>query len=138
MVHLTLSSQLDFLTGVVILVFAVARISHLLAYEQGPFDIFERIRLLMGAKHLPFGEPPATRHNLIHRKQGDKLILLYSVPTNEFGMLLYCHWCNSLWVAAFVTGLWLLDWRWALTFCLPFAFSTCSIMLDGVFNHAGN
>ena len=59
---------------------AVWRLSALIAYERGPFAIFQRIRTVVGIDHFDDGSPdPASVHG-------------------ELAQLLHCVWCVSLWI----------------------------------------
>lgn len=59
------------------------RVAHLLVVEDGPFDIFEKIRQMVGIKS---GE-----------------------IDSFFGLLLSCMFCTTVWTCIFMYGLWLLS-----------------------------
>jgi Protein of unknown function (DUF1360) len=73
------------LYDITILMFAIARLSSLIAKEDGIFDIFLKIREYFGvyAIELP------------------NLDVVYEANT-IIGKLLKCYWCNSIWVAFFI------------------------------------
>ena len=64
---------------------AVWRLSSLLANEDGPFDVFARIRNLLGVKY---------------RNEGGELG--ESFGTNWISKGIICTWCVSVWVGAIV------------------------------------
>lgn len=93
-----------------ILGMATWRITSLLVREQGPWNIFERIRELSG---------------IIHDEDGNVL----AIPDNFFADVLSCVWCCSIWVA----------FGWSIVFfiypvitwvAIPFALSSITIFLD--------
>jgi hypothetical protein len=86
---------------------ATWRISNMLVEEEGPYDIFERLRHRLGVQYLEDGA--AYSHN-------------------EWGKLFTCVWCMSVWVGAIVfivstlTGV-----AW---FGIPFALSALAIIIN--------
>lgn len=56
--------------------------------EDGPFDIFKRIRGLFGVKHHDDGT-------------------VAQIPDNTLAKLFTCIWCMSVWMAGAVYGLWI-------------------------------
>lgn len=59
---------------------AVWRVSSLLVHEQGPFNVFTKIRELAGIQHDTDGK-------------------VWIIPSNFFAQVLSCVWCVSLWVS---------------------------------------
>ena len=72
------------------LIYALAtwRLSHMLACERGPFDVFGKLRAVAGVGYEADGS---------------------LVAETEAAQLITCVWCNSVWVAA---GLGALRWLW--------------------------
>jgi hypothetical protein len=58
--------------------FATLRIASLIAQERGPWDMFGKLRDLVGVRYDGVGLPHAT---------------------NELARGITCVWCNSLWIA---------------------------------------
>lgn len=71
----------------VLLGLAAWRMAALLAYERGPFNVFMRLRQVLGFTHYDSGEP-------------------HIWPDNAVGRLFSCVWCLGLWTAAAAYGLW--------------------------------
>jgi hypothetical protein len=74
-------NPLDFLIGAL----AVWRVSAMIAYERGPFKLFERLRAATGIFHFDDGSPD------------------HDLATKEIQKLMLCVWCSSpyfavLWV----------------------------------------
>jgi hypothetical protein len=76
---------IDFIIGIM----TVYRLSSLLSYENGPFEIFVRIRRWAGIMHDDEGIP-------------------IQWPRTFFGELLSCLWCNSVWMGFF----------WIVAYCI--------------------
>lgn len=94
-----------------ILALATWRIAHLLAYEEGPACIFERLRVKAGVRYDAQSQPyPAT-----HLAKG-----------------LTCLWCNSVWVGMLWALLWLALPGVVFWLGLPFALSTAAILVEEV------
>jgi hypothetical protein len=92
---------------VLILALATWRASSLLANEDGPFGMFEHLRLAVGAYYDEYGQ----------RLGGNTL---------STGML--CVWCSSVWIGAFWAALYLLIGEvWP---ALPFALSAAAILVE--------
>lgn len=68
---------------------AAWRITALLSYEQGPFDIFVRFRKFLGFDHT-FGKP-------------------ISWPDTFLANIISCVWCLGIYSAAAMWGLWQLS-----------------------------
>ena len=97
---------------VVIAAAAVWRLSALVAYERGPFDVFVRLRTRMGITAGDDGAPLAWNENsFLHG-------------------LMVCVWCNSLWVAAPVLAAWLVAPAAARIACLWLALSAGAIAIE--------
>lgn len=61
-----------------VLAVAVWRATHMVVYDLGPFDAFERLRALAGAREV-----------------GGKIVV-----RGTLGKLVTCPWCVSIWMAA--------------------------------------
>jgi hypothetical protein len=95
---------------------AVWRISSLLVHEDGPADVFAKLRMITGMKYnehsIPYG-------------------------TNIISSLLSCVWCVSIWVAAFIA---ILDKPANIHtfFRRAMASSAIAIMIDEIINRENN
>lgn len=96
----------------IITALATWRISSMFVREDGPFDVFDRIRILAGVRY-------------------DIDDIAYG--TNVISSLLSCLWCTSIWVA-FVTALYLRPVGVADWFVMSLALSAMSILFDKVLN----
>lgn len=67
---------------------AAWRLTALLSYERGPFDVFLRLRERLGFEHHDSGDPSM-------------------IP--DAWLVLGCPWCLGLYMAAVVYGLWQLS-----------------------------
>jgi len=80
---------------------ATWRLTTMLWYEYGPFDVFLKIRTWAGAHEQP--------------------------PQTFQAKLLSCYWCLSFWVGL---GCALVMWLWWYAL-IPFALSAAAILLSG-------
>lgn len=92
-----------------ILALATWRLSSLLANEDGPFQVFERLRQAAGVEI---------------DKEG------YRIGSNQFTKGLLCVWCNSVWCGAMLTALFLISAKIAVLASLPLALSAGAIVID--------
>ena len=69
---------------------AAWRLTALVSYERGPFDICLRLRERLGFEHSDDGEPTAWPDNMVVR-------------------MVACAWCLGLWMVLPVYGLWVLE-----------------------------
>lgn len=100
-------TPLDF----VILCLATWRVSVLFSKEEGPFDVFKRLREKTGIQHDDNGE-------------------VLMIPHKFFAELLSCVWCTSIWVGAFWGLFWLALPNVCIAFAILFAFSSAAILID--------
>lgn len=66
---------------------AAWRVSALVSYERGPFDVFLRFREMLGFKHGDNGEP-------------------WSWPETPLAKLVSCPWCVGIWAAVGFWAMW--------------------------------
>lgn len=97
---------MDFL---IILILATWRISSLFVNEDGPFDMFARLRALVGIRY-------------------NELSNAYS--TNVLAGLFNCLWCFSVWVGLALMISYSQYPNQTILVCLPFALSAGAIMVD--------
>ncbi len=69
---------------------AAWRLTALVSYERGPFDIFLKLRGLLGFQHGDNGVPTAW-------------------PSGVIQEMISCPWCLGLWMAGAMYGLWQLE-----------------------------
>lgn len=87
-------------------ILATWRVTSLFVYEEGPWELFEKLRYKTGVYFLnPDTEQPETM----------------------LGKLLSCFWCTSIWVAALV-GL-ILTQSWTIIVVVP-SLSAGAILID--------
>ena len=96
---------------VLLLALATWRIAHLLAYEDGPAHLFERLRVRAGVRYDEHSQP---------------------YPATNLAEGLTCLWCNSVWVGALWTGAWLALGDSVTWLALPFALSALAIVTEEV------
>lgn len=90
---------------------AVWRLSSLFIHEDGPWNMFQRIREWAGIVHDENGVP-------------------WIVPGSFFAQLLSCVWCISVWFGAFFAVGMLLFPAITLVIAIPFALSAVAIFLN--------
>lgn len=97
------------ITAMLIIGLAAWRITALISYERGPFDIFARFRSLLGIDHDP--NPPNEP---------------ISWPNNSLARAITCPWCLGLWMAVACWGL----WEWEPTVVMVIAASTVLVAVE--------
>lgn len=98
-------------TDLLIYGLATWRLASLFVQEDGPFDVFVKLRELAGIEHDENKEP-------------------YIIPDNFFAGILSCVWCCSMWAALLWGVIYLLFPVWSLKIAMVFAFSTIAIVID--------
>lgn len=98
------------MNGLHILILALAtwRLSSLLAMEDGPYQVFHKLRLLTGVEYRDGG---------VH-------------PRNELARGLVCLYCNSVWIGALATVLYLTIGIEIVWVALPLALSALAIIVS--------
>lgn len=94
----------------IVLSLAVWRLSSLFAAEEGPWEIFEKIRQFSGVKYKEV--PPYEMYG-----------------TNVVSRGLICVWCNSIWIGLLATILYAISTDTIYLF-IPFSLSGVAILLD--------
>lgn len=103
---------MDALTFIV-LALATWRISSFLVREDGPWMMFEKIRIKSGLQRLSPAYPG------------------YAIPDKFFAQLLSCVWCTGVWVGVLWTVFYLFFPTISFCCALPFALSAMAICIDG-------
>ncbi len=99
----------------VIVALTVWRISALISYEDGPFNVFRWIRERIGIEHYD---------------DGTKIEKEYK----GLASLFYCVWCISLWIGLFAAAMYWQRPILTVMFSLPFALSAGAIVVERI-NH---
>ncbi|MHA2265734.1 MAG: DUF1360 domain-containing protein [Candidatus Thorarchaeota archaeon] len=108
----------------VIYVLAVFRLTHLLWYENGPWDVFDWLRAKAGIKHV--GRPIYTYDGEHAGHATDKV-----VPDTFFAQLLDCPLCLSMWLAVPALVAWALNWFWLDVIAVWLALAAVQLLLFG-------
>ena len=135
-------TELDFLFHIVILALAAWRVSSMLATEDGPFQIFERMRVRMGIRYDAHSQPyypgwvTVAQELSFTQKQIDRpwdfpAVLPVYLWWN-FGCGLCCVWCNSVWLSVVAVPLYLLWPFTVVSFALLFALSALVIVIEKI------
>jgi len=100
----------------IILIMAIWRLSSLIAREDGLFDVFGKIRVMLGVRYDKHGFP----YGSTHISEG-----------------LICMWCNSIWLGILfaITYHFYPDITIALSF--PFALSTGALVMERIIDGTG-
>jgi hypothetical protein len=103
-------SPMDFL----LMGLATWRLASLLIDEDGPWDIFARLRYKAGVRYdehsVPYGQ-------------------------NVLASLLTCMWCGSVWVGGAMAVAYLTVGSLTTLLCLPLALSAAAIVLSRMVRH---
>lgn len=102
--------RFDFL----VLALAIWRVANMLVNEDGPWMVFEHLRLKIGLQPAP--APDMVRET--------------DPPGRMPGSLFACVWCLSLWVAGLFVALLAFRRKAAMWLAMPFALSSISCLLD--------
>lgn len=78
---------MDFLE-LLIMILATWRLASMFVSEDGPFDVFRRIRSIIGVTHHDDGT-------------------IAQIPDRTLSKLFTCMWCMSIWMAGVVYGFWI-------------------------------
>lgn len=107
-----------------VLVLATWRLSSLLADENGPYNVFDKLRRLAGVDFVGTTSTADYADNNVGISENG------SGVTGELATGLICKWCNSVWIGIFITVvLWITGNKLASP-VLPFALSGGSIVVD--------
>lgn len=98
----------------VILSLAIWRISNMLVAEDGPWLVFEHLRLKLGL--LPPAAPGWTRET--------------DPPGRMPGTLLACVWCMSVWISLVYFAIFAIWPALGMVLSIPFALSAAACLVD--------
>lgn len=96
------------LVNFIVLALATWRISSILVYEEGPFDICARFRNAIGVKYDSHA---------------------HTYGENMLANLFTCLWCLSIWVGIAIAAFYVLVGDIAVVACLPFALSAVAVII---------
>lgn len=100
----------------IILALAIWRIGNMLVKEDGPWLMFEHLRLKAGLMPQSADHPMGVRET--------------DPPGRMPGSLFTCVWCMSIWVAGVWTVFYALNKKIASWAAMPFALSAISCVID--------
>ncbi len=92
---------------------ATWRITSMIVNEEGPFQLFERFRYMIGIRYDEHSE---------------------RIATNVFAEGLSCVWCTSVWIGGLVVGLYLLCPKPTFIVSLICSVSAISILIERMVN----
>ena len=84
--------------------------SSLIVHEEGPFNIFMKIREFFGIQH----------------DNG----IAYMIPDSFIAGLISCVWCFSIWLSVLWAVLWFISPEITLYVSIPLAFSAFAIIVE--------
>ena len=93
-----------------ILALATWRLSSLLSIEDGPYDIFDRLRAYVGIWYDDYS---------------------IAQSNNELARMLKCVWCVSVWIGVLMTVVYWLLGDVVIWLVLPLALSAAAIAING-------
>lgn len=100
--------------GLVLVALAAWRVTSLLVEEEGPWDIFCKMRHALGVRYDAHSQ---------------------AYGLNVVGKALCCVWCTSVWVGTAGALCLLLAPTLTVMLSLPLAFSAMAILLNSVVSH---
>lgn len=103
--------MLDFL----ILSLAVYRLSMFMVYDDGPFDVFQRLRESIGILYYDNGEPIEGEYK-------------------GWAKLLSCLWCVSVWLGFLLAICYALSPSSTVILCSPFSLSAAAMIIERIVN----
>jgi hypothetical protein len=101
------------LTDFIIIALATWRVSNLITYEMGPYDVFDKFRAKIGIVYDEYGNP---------------------YGQNELANLVKCLWCLSIWIGVILTIVYVLFDIWIL---IPFAASAVAVIASETVDNDG-
>lgn len=116
-----------------ILALATWRLSSLVATEDGPLDLFLKLRVSVGMRFTANSTPyfPSWESWLEnHQQYKSNLDVAYMLWS--FGKGLCCPWCNSVWFGLLMTVFYLLWPDGAVALSLPLSLSAAAIVVDAI------
>ena len=88
---------------------AVWRLSHMLVHEEGPFDIFGKLRDISGLSYDAYSQP---------------------ITPNVFSKILMCVNCTSVWVSIVLGLLYLININLFTVAVVPFGASAIAAIIN--------
>lgn len=108
--------------------FAVWRISFILVYEEGLFQVAERIRRFIGIRL--WWELDVNEQEIWINSNPTITDIPESIGFNTFAKMLLCLGCTSVTVGAIITVLHLVNPTVTLYLTAPFALSTIAVVIE--------
>jgi hypothetical protein len=110
----------------VILFLATWRLASLLADENGPQDIFYRLRTVLGVKY----------ETVKYQYAGTEMEKDIATSDRMLGRMILCIWCNSFWIGVVETIGILLVPHTTILLLTPFALSAMAVYISGLRKYA--
>jgi hypothetical protein len=95
--------------SLVVIGLACARLSWLVAREDGPYDLLSRLRYALGVRYDKTSQP---------------------YGTTMLSKMIICYYCNSIWIGIFLAVLYKLTDGLIVWLSLPFALSEAAVFLN--------
>lgn len=104
----------------IVVALAVWRLASMLAWEEGPFDLFPKIRYAFFVRYDQHTNMYVTHESTT----------AWGKLREEIGEMLICVWCNSVWLGAGATLLYYLFPALTYWLSLPLALSAAAIVVQ--------
>jgi len=101
-------------TDLIVLGLATWRLTSLIVWEAGPWDILAHLRHLLGV-----------RYDAQSQRYADTML----------GRMVICPWCASVWCGVAMTVFYLLTPRVSVWIGLPLAFSAVAVLIEKAVSH---
>jgi hypothetical protein len=126
-------TELMFALHLIVLVMATWRLSSLFASEEGPFDIFLRLRMAVGMRYDHTSKPyfplwEEFKSDYPVKDQENGFVYLYW----SLGKGMCCPWCNSIWIGFILMFIYLFWQDGVIALSLPLALSAGAILIESI------
>lgn len=117
-----------------ITILAAWRFASLLANEDGPYLVLERIRFLLGVYYITrdgLNVKSYREYSALFEQDKDACV---RIAESEIAKLITCPWCSSIWIAAILILFFLWFGQPVVWVLLPFSVSAGVIIVNRIIN----